>query len=335
MAYSFVRTVIIDHTLCGGGNTANYPFSFFGTYAYLKTVANGGQAQNANGYDIGFFTSSDGTGKLDWETEVYTSGTGRWAGWVRVPTATHSADATIYLAYDSTTVTTDQSNKTGVWGSNAKEILHFGDGSSVSFANSATGAHVWNGNNTPTAGAGQMYGAMVSTTNQFALMNANDDDSTGVTAMSASIWFKPSSNPATANGIMQWADTTGSSTPAWLVQNNTGTLKYYADSNYRETSQTMSSGTWYNIVITLASGTTWKFYLNGSILSTYTGGTTQFGGSNSRFAVALGFAGEAPGTYDEFHAFVGETLSADRILGEYNNQKASSTLVTVGSEVAA
>jgi Concanavalin A-like lectin/glucanases superfamily/Domain of unknown function (DUF2341) len=329
--FLYYHSITIDHTQVGSSDSTDFPLLVSFTDASLKTVGNGGHVQSSSGFDIVPYPDLTLTTKMDFEIEHWDGTTGQIIAWIRVPTVSHSSSTVIYLAYDSTTVTTDQSNKTGVWGTHAKSILHFGNGSSLSFADSSQANETWGGVNTPAAATGQIYGGMLNSSNKYAIMSANNDPATSITACSFSLWVNPSSLSG-VEGICQWADTTGSSSPAMLIQHNGTTLKYYADGNYQETSQTIATSTWYHLAVTLASGTTWKFYKNGSLLSTYTGGTSNFGSSNARFAVGLGFGGTMAATYDEFHAFTGQTLSGDRILAEYNNQKASSTLVTVGAE---
>jgi hypothetical protein len=46
VAYSFKRTITVDHTQVGGTDSTNFPLAVAGTYADLKTVGNGGSVQN-------------------------------------------------------------------------------------------------------------------------------------------------------------------------------------------------------------------------------------------------------------------------------------------------
>ena len=62
-----------------------------GTYSYLTTVANGGNVQNANGYDVIFTSDAGCATKLDHKVEGYTATTGAVNYWVRVPLLSHTA----------------------------------------------------------------------------------------------------------------------------------------------------------------------------------------------------------------------------------------------------
>jgi len=97
VAFSHYRTITVDHTLCGASNSTDFPVLVSGTYTYLKTTGNGGEVTNANGYDIGFYSDSGLTTKLDWEVEKYVSTTGEIVAWVRIPTLSHTSDTVIYI----------------------------------------------------------------------------------------------------------------------------------------------------------------------------------------------------------------------------------------------
>ncbi|MCC6323730.1 hypothetical protein IT400_02970, partial [Candidatus Nomurabacteria bacterium] len=79
--FSYKRTITINHTEVINTDQTDFPILISGTYSYLKTVANGGNVQNANGYDIGFYSDSSLTTKLKWETERYVATTGEVIYW--------------------------------------------------------------------------------------------------------------------------------------------------------------------------------------------------------------------------------------------------------------
>ena len=65
--YTYHRSVTIDHTKVPNTDQTNFPVLISGIYSYLATVANGGNVQNANGYDVIFTSDSSCTTKLDHE----------------------------------------------------------------------------------------------------------------------------------------------------------------------------------------------------------------------------------------------------------------------------
>src|SRR6202023_984049 len=69
--YSNRRAITLDHTKVPNTDQSNFPVLISGTYSYLATVANGGKAQNVNGYDIIFTDDAPGSTRLDHEIESY------------------------------------------------------------------------------------------------------------------------------------------------------------------------------------------------------------------------------------------------------------------------
>src|SRR3989338_568005 len=91
--FLYSRSITIDRTKVPNTDQTDFPVLVSGTYSYLATVANGGKVQNASGYDVGFYTNSKcSTGKMSWETELYTATTGVVNYWVKVPTLTTASD---------------------------------------------------------------------------------------------------------------------------------------------------------------------------------------------------------------------------------------------------
>src|SRR5262249_15810909 len=56
--YSYRRTITLDHNEIPNSDLANFPVLISGAYSYLATTTNGGQVQNANGYDVIFSLDS-------------------------------------------------------------------------------------------------------------------------------------------------------------------------------------------------------------------------------------------------------------------------------------
>src|SRR5581483_1813978 len=76
-----VRSLSVDHTKVPA-TLVNFPVLVSVSDPALKTVANGGHVQNANGYDIGFYADAGGVNKLKWEVERYNGATGQLIAWV-------------------------------------------------------------------------------------------------------------------------------------------------------------------------------------------------------------------------------------------------------------
>jgi len=63
-----------------------------------------------------------GASPLAFERESYNPSTGAVIFWVKVPWVSHTTDSAFYMLYGNSSITTDQSNKTGVWDSDYQGI---------------------------------------------------------------------------------------------------------------------------------------------------------------------------------------------------------------------
>ncbi len=329
-SFSLLKTVTVAHANFASTLTS-FPLLFSETHSYFCDGGHGGTLTNVN--NIAFFTDAGLTTLADYERESHSLTSGAVIYHVRIPSASSSVDSVIYIGID-TANTTDHSNTTGVWDSNYKVVWHLGDGTTLSTADSTS-----NGlNGTTHAGSGSLAattgkigGAQVNTLDagQYTSVTTGDPTSPAVSAATVSFWAKVGSNTGGARGFWNWSGAANSGTPFMLIQNNGGTLRYYADSNYRETSTSLTVGVWTYISMTLASATTWKFYRDGALLSTYTGGVTgRASGTNQQF-LGEGFSDQVFSALDEFRLSTGIARSGDWIAAEYNNQNAPSSFYTI------
>ncbi len=320
------KTITIDHTKVGASNSTDFPLLVSGTYAYLATVAHGGSVQNASGFDVGFYSDAGLTSKLDWETVRWVDTTGEVVYWVRVPTVSHTVDTVIYLGYGNAAITTDQSNATGVWDTATGIVHHLEDGSSLSLADATSNGNNGTGTGSPAATTGKVGGGASLDTSSYYHLAYTAAGGSPVSNGTVSFWVKKIADGAT-NGLFSWAGAPTSGTPFILIQDDNGTLKFYVDSNYRETSQTLTTGVWVHLAVTLATDTTWKFYLNASLLSTYSGGVSNRNVGDNVY-VGTGFNGFGNAAFDEVRV-ARTTRSPDWITAEYNNQSSPSTFYAV------
>ena len=136
--YALRRAITIHSNLVPNTDQSNFPILFTGTYADLAGLI-------YNGYDslTPMATTSfsprmpAGNTVLPFEQETYDQIHGTVTYWVKVPTVSHTSDTTIYMFYENSAVTTDQSNSTGTWDSNFKAVWHLPNGGTLS-ANDST-----------------------------------------------------------------------------------------------------------------------------------------------------------------------------------------------------
>ena len=192
--YAHRRTITIDHAKVPNTDQSNFPVLISGTYSYLATVSNGGNVQHGNGYDVIFSSDGGCVTKLDHEVESYNGTTGAVSYWVRVSLLSHVNDTTIYLCYGNAAITTDQSNKSGVWDSNFKAVYHLNDQAANTTVTDATA----NGNNG--LNAANTSGKSVSGKLARALSynGSSDQTATGVAQTNSftwECWFKLTTGP--------------------------------------------------------------------------------------------------------------------------------------------
>ena len=124
LGYAYQKTVTIDGSKVQGTNI-NFPvlinISSSPARDELRTVANGGHVENANGYDIIF--SDINYNRLDHDVESYNPVTGDLIVWVRIPTLSAGTNTQIRMFYGNPQISTDQSS-TGTWDSGYTGVWH-------------------------------------------------------------------------------------------------------------------------------------------------------------------------------------------------------------------
>ncbi len=324
--YSYYRTVTLDHTKVGATDSTSFPVLVSGTYSYLKTTGNGGLVQNASGYDVGFFSDAALTTKLDWEIESYDATTGAVIYWVRIPTLSHTVDTVIYMAYGSSTVTTDQSNPTGVWDASTKAVYHMGTPSSLAVTDSTT---TYNGtNHSATASTGQIGGAANMNGSSQYITAPNISVATNITV---SVWMKTAS--MTQAAMLVEKDPVNNQ---WALLMETSQVKWRDVATDRLTynATLMNTATWHLIAVTQA-GANATMYVDGASVATTSSANAFNNGTSSTNIGSYGsgsgylFSGQEDEVRIESAA-----RSADWITARYNNESSPSTFYTMGSQVA-
>ncbi len=324
--YAYYRTITIDHTKVPNTDQLNFPVLISGTYPYLATTSNGGNVSSANGYDILFAADAGGTTPLAFEQESYSPITGAVTYWVQVPTLSHTTDTVIYLFYGNPAVTTDQSNKTGVWDSNYQAVWHMNDNA----ANTTVKDSTSNGYN----GTAVANTSGKSTTGEIGHGLSFNGTSDGITTSLAPTnvftwegWFNASSMPSYGSIIVVSGN-------YMLMQVESGTATIFMvdysghESNFGITG--LTTGTWYHMVLSRSGDSgTYSAYLNGSLMGTLSS-TTWSNTNYLQLGERAGYSQFFAGTLDELRVS-NIVRSADWISAEYNNQNSPSTFYSVGS----
>lgn len=271
----------------------------------------------ADGDDI-LFTSGDGTTKLDHEIELYTSATGRLTAWVEIPTLYAEQDTTIYVYYGNSGASSQQ-NATGVWDSNYKGVYHLNE-STVNYLDSTSNAN----HGTTTSGTVTQVGAKIFNGQNFA----------GTSYIRIPNFI--TSYPVT---VEYWATTTvTTNNPQFNIVNTgvnvvggfggSGAYYYTGVSNKGAATSGFVNGNWNHVVVVQTSSSDVTVYTNGVNNTT---NTNSLWGAGATSAIGARTTGGFTGRLDEFRVS-DATRSAGWIATSYNNQSATSTFYTIGTE---
>lgn len=345
MAYIYSRTVTVDYTKVGGSaNLSNFPMYFSETIADLKTTANGGHVENANGYDIIFSSTTDSANKLDFEVESYDPATGQLSAWVEISSLSYTANTVIYLLYGDSSISTSQQNKTGTWNSSFRGVYHMSETTGSAALDSTSNGYDLTNTNSIARDTGKLgYSASGGTANTNKRLTRNT--AMGITTgnISISCWFKYNT-VFTENGVYEIVHHSYDASSENSIDNRL--MVYYWDAvhafrvarNGSTTGQkdytfTPNTTDWYHLVY-VWNGSIVEGYFNGTSIGTVSGPTTV--GNNSVNGIRLftyqNLYNWASGRIDEVRV-LNTALTAGWITTEYNNQNSPSTFYAVGSEV--
>ena len=336
--YSFSRAITISHTKVPNTDQTNFPVLISGTYSYLATTSNGGNVTNSSGYDIIFTSDAGGTSPLPFEKETYNPSTGAMIYWVKVSTLSHTTDTVIYVFYGNSAVTTDQSNKTGVWDDSYKGVWHLSNGTTLSGSDSTANGYTLTNNNSTAAVSGEIDGAATFNGTNNYLSNSSLSIPAG-SAITVSFWnYVPSSTLQNESGFsvgnndnpnrIQAHDPWSDQTLYWDYGSWTGGGRV-------STSYSSHLDAWTYVVLEYnPAGTVHSIYLNGSSAASSSSSNVP---TSAQTGVYLGGWPAASlyekGNLDEFR--ISTTVrSADRVASEYNNQSSPSTFYSLGSAVS-
>jgi RHS repeat-associated protein len=329
-AYSFQRTITIDHTKVPNSDQSSFPVLISGTYKFLATVANGGRVQNASGYDVIFTSDSAGTVKLDHEIESYDPVTGAATFWVRIPSLSHTADTVIYVQYGNSGITTSQENKAGVWQGGYQSVYHMTNAASLGSDSGSAGYNLAQAGSIASVN-GKIGGgiSLNGNTGNYLYHDSVASYPSGTSAVTVETWVQASGNP---NGeIVGYGD--NSHTGARAALGGFGSVFFEFENlgiaiNYPPDSQ------WHHLVGVYGGGTTGQVYLDGVLAGSSTSigppsiSTTEFKiGGIPTVTFCCAFAGSV----DEVRVVSG-ALSSDWIATEYNNQNSPGTFYSIGLE---
>lgn len=163
---------------------------------------------------------------------------------------------------------------------------------------------------------------VAASSNYFSITDASQSGLDFSGDMSISLWFKPSSNVTSEQGCICKYINAGQK--AYRLYFDNGVINFQTSSDgttgaQAQGTQSMSSGTWYHIVIT-KSGTTCVMYVNGSPISVSgsVSSTIKNGTDNFYIGTRVASGDFANGVVDEIGMW-SKTLDSTEVAALYNS----------------
>lgn len=159
MSWAKFYTYTPDPTKAGTIDQSNFPVLVKVTHNDLRTIPNGGLVTDGT-KDIAFYSDAGGITLLKFERVFYDAVAGTIWAWVKQATLSHTAGIPFYMLYGNPAIVSDLSDPTNVWDANFKAVYHFGDGTTLSVADSTSNANTLTNVAVATPGTGPAGGAV-------------------------------------------------------------------------------------------------------------------------------------------------------------------------------
>jgi len=305
------------------------PIVLRGPFTHLAT-AGGKVTDTTNAYDVAISTDAGCVTIIPSYREVKNVSTGDVSFWFAPATTTHTTNTLLWQCYGNSSYTTDHSTPVGVWDSNYRSVYLFPDGTTLSGVDALGNFTLTNHGATADAsgivgGAVAMAGVYLDVAN-FSLGGAGD--------LTCSFWMY-STNFVQDAEIVEKEPVNGD----WSVLlTSGGGLQLRGGSSGSAGTAAPSNNAWHYVVaqINHAGSVTGSIYVDGSLVIGPI--ATVDGIANSTNTLNIGqYTGAGGGFNFNGKLDVIEVSNilrpVDQGIVEYLNQKPSSTLITLGSEV--
>jgi hypothetical protein len=336
MAFASYRAITIPAANIPSSQT-DYPLLFIGTYSFLIDQTHGGTVRSSVGDDIVFSSNPLGTAVLDFERVFYRASDGYCEFRVRVQPAA-GVDCILYVCFDDASVSGYLGNNFGTWTSAYRAVWHFGDGVTLSGADSTANANTGTATGGPAAVTGQLTGG-ASFTSTSAALNLVDTPSLRVqTPFGFRFWVFPTSYNTNHGFVMYLKDTLGNFNYGVAV-NPVGKMAFVwvngASVPLLTDTTILPLNTWSHIDIVVTGTTTVDFYVNNVHSSTQTSLISvpaMTSGGNGQIGNDGGAGNALDGGLDELMLYDG-TLSANLRAMLYANEFSPSTFYDITTSV--
>ena len=323
------RRIVVDHTKVPNTTQTDFPVLVSETLVSLRTIANGGRVENANGYDIRFTSDSAGSIIIPFEIEKYNSATGELVAWVK-RTLSPSVNDTFYITYGDPTITAIQNNS-ATWNDFFVGVYHMDDfGDATKYANNG----IPNGTTIATGKIGS--GKNFNGTSDYIKLGTSG--TLGITGnISMRMWIKVT-DFANFNGLIGKTLYNQPNPYDWYLIQSSGLPQYFRGDGIGDNSNVTGSaaptaGVWQFMSVVISDDQC-THYLNGN-----TNGSAVLTNPNITNGAGDVIVGSRNDLVTMFKGLIDEVrisntaLSADWIKTEYNNQNSPSTFYSIGSEI--
>jgi biopolymer transport protein ExbB len=349
--YGFGKQILIQSSQVSGLlDLLNFPMLVSFTDPDLRTTVNGGNVENASGFDI-IFTEGDCSTLLNHQIEKYDPVTGEYIAWVRIPVLLATSDKGIHMYYGNSAIAADPSS-TATWDANYIGVWHMSEDPS----GGAPQITDWTAGTSNGTSNGGMTGADLVTakigdgidfdgSNDY--IGVGDVLIDGLTQITVEAWIRPTVLPVKASPSGHNSNEgaiihkNGASDDNLGITVATGGTAFYIDDGSNNTpvapavvvdAWTFVVGTWNNATMTI--------YQDGTSAATLGGVNGTFVNNNNELRFG-GVHGTAGGNPHEFTGIIDEikisniARSADWVATEFNNQNSPSTFYNVSVELTA
>lgn len=355
--FAHCRIVTFAAAQAGSSDSTNWPGLISFTEADWATTAHSGVVNNTvtqSGAGAAItipadwiITTNTGctTQVAGWEFELYNATTGQVIAWTNVPTLSHTTDTKVYVCYGKASVTTQQMTVASTWNSGYAGVWHFGN--SRDLHDSTSNGFTLADQNTTTAATGQIDGAVNFVASSDQALSVADATALKPSHITMQCWLNIGS-ATTQNNYAKILDKGYfASAPflsyAFQFNATDGTALNLAfgftdntNDGWTSATGTLSTNTWYSVVQTY-DGAHVIAYLNGA--QKYSNANTRtLSYDTNRLSFGAQFNGGSTVNASYASQNIDEcrisnvALSADWLLAEYNSQKSSQTMVTIGAE---
>ena len=327
--YDYRRSITIDSSEVSGTSHTDFP-------VLINVVLDSSHVTSSSGYDVVITDATDTA--LAFDLESYDNGTGRWIGWVKVPSLSGSADIDLYIYYGNSSVTTNQSSTStwsalaGVW------FLNEASGGAAAMKDrTATANHMsTNGSQLTFGVTGKITTALSRNGSTAEVSRATTDSNMNNPSgdLIVMAWVKSQSNSQNGNGQAIWENaagrfrlyTTGGANWTWRTYETSGTISTIG-------SQAMALNTWQHMAVRISSAAGASItYIDGSQSGTSATVDSYIGTNNTVSVLQSTSTSQGMNAAISHLMIINADKGADWITTAYTNQNDPASFYTVGSE---